>query len=268
MIMLNSSLSEVLRVHDGEFSPLKHELIPLRSGQELAQQTLRRASDQFSFSGPPIDLSLVSRVFGCVGIVTLDIENDAYLIQTGPTSVEIIVSARSRRTRRWRFSVAHELGHLAINRLAESADGQSRVKRAKPTEVERWCDSYATNLLMPQSDFNAFLSMNSRKRFTPVSVAGAALFDVSRLAFEMRYSELKSVVLAFLMTDHGIDQPFVSRIVPSWLDTDGTKEALTRFWISRQEDHLTVNDSEEEGSHFSINLMGELRRVKFVHTRE
>lgn len=92
--------------------------------------------------------SLVSRFDDCE-LLEADIEGDGYCLPApllGPRHV-IVVPLRGRGEERVRFTIAHELGHLARHfNGGETGD---------ETE-ERWCDVFASELLMPRARVEAY----------------------------------------------------------------------------------------------------------------
>lgn len=91
--------------------------------------------------------SLIVRFRDC-DVLEVDIEGDGYCLPAGLLSDKtlVIIPSKERGERR-RFTLAHELGHLACH---------YNGRRAAIRDEERWCDTFASELLMPKTRVAAF----------------------------------------------------------------------------------------------------------------
>lgn len=94
-----------------------------------------------------------------------------------------ILYARDLSLARRRFTIAHELGHATFQRIA-------RDRVTASNELERLCDMFATELLMPKSVFLTEIGSGFRLSELP---ALAHRFRVSLMSAAIRVAELKSV---------------------------------------------------------------------------
>lgn len=92
--------------------------------------------------------SLIVRFRDC-DLLEVDIEGDGYCLPAGMLSDKtlVVIPAKGQGEERRRFTLAHELGHLACH---------YNSKRMSIRDEERWCDTFASELLMPKSRVEAF----------------------------------------------------------------------------------------------------------------
>jgi hypothetical protein len=95
------------------------------------------------------DLASLIHNFADCELLEADIEGDGYFLPAGLLSPKmlIVVQARTRHKERRRFTLAHELGHLACHH---------NRRRGLIRDEERWCDDFAAELLMPKPRVDAF----------------------------------------------------------------------------------------------------------------
>lgn len=147
---------------------------------ELAAEVFR---ERTGFYGPPLDVNrLLAKLEDCERL-DVDIDASGYLVPAGILGKSnIIVVAKSASRQRARFTVAHELGHLALLVSPVFLEG--------PDE-EMWCDSFATALLMPRSHVLAFAEqareledwISFRSRFAvSLSAAARRVWECCRVA--------------------------------------------------------------------------------------
>lgn len=102
------------------------------------------------------DVQKIAQLFGAV-VSYETLRFDAVLTET-LGGFNVCVNSGSPATRR-RFSIAHELGHLDIYRLTQlrEALSHSRANEAADQdadEVERICDAFAAEILMPAREWS------------------------------------------------------------------------------------------------------------------
>jgi len=107
---------------------------------------------------PPVDLSKLISLWPNLFLTEEDLENEGYLIPIGELGAEILVKRLDKEERK-RFTIAHELGHWVLGLALQKKAGHfSQPKNAHHYEIERWCDEFATNLLMPEPMIRASIS--------------------------------------------------------------------------------------------------------------
>jgi hypothetical protein len=91
--------------------------------------------------------SLILRFRDC-DLLEVDIEGDGYCLPAGMLSDKtlVVIPSKGQGEERRRFTLAHELGHLACH---------YNTRRGSIDE-ERWCDTFASELLMPEARVTAF----------------------------------------------------------------------------------------------------------------
>ena len=133
--------------------------------------------------------------------VTLeDIGGEAFLVDLGVIGSNIVVTRNARRERQ-RFSLAHELGHLALAEhgvpIAES------LRTARDKQVERWCDQFASHLLMPEAWIQQEINGSSLHDLYASLDGLAAKYQVSFEAFAIRITEVTSVNVLWVKIHSG-----------------------------------------------------------------
>jgi hypothetical protein len=141
--------------------------------------------------------ALVTRFEDCE-LLEADIAGDGYCLPApllGPKHV-IVVPRRGRGEERVRFTIAHELGHLACH-----FNGRETGDDAE----ERWCDVFASELLMPRGRVEAYA------RSAPSLHAWLEFpdrFKVSRFAAARQLWDYRRVILASERLDLHISEEY------------------------------------------------------------
>lgn len=99
------------------------------------------------------DLESIAQNLGVEQIVEQEMPFDGGIFD-GQQGLTIKINSRGPSTRR-RFTLAHEIGHLL---LEPGQNGRRTRKCAPDQDLERACDSIATELLMPASEVREFVS--------------------------------------------------------------------------------------------------------------
>jgi hypothetical protein len=128
--------------------------------------------------------SLIHRFRDCQ-LLEVDIEGDGYCLPAGTLgSKTLVVVPIKASEERLRFTLAHELGHLACH---YSGLGD-RLR-----DEERWCDTFAAELLMPKSRVESFAStVNALEDW----LGFLAHFNVSRTAAALQLWHYRGLVVA------------------------------------------------------------------------
>jgi Zn-dependent peptidase ImmA (M78 family) len=130
---------------------------------------------------PPTDLAAVCEKLKVPVIESDDLVGSGALVeQNGEFQ---IIYAPGLSPQRRRFTIAHEIGHLIVERSSQNGVRQSG-------ELERLCDVFATELLMPTSTFTEIVGPTFRLRDLP---SLAKNFQVSLTSAAIRLAEVKRV---------------------------------------------------------------------------
>jgi uncharacterized protein DUF955 len=113
------------------------------SADRLAEQLLCRHGLALT---PPVDIAALAAAMGVGEIRVGPLIEDGRL-DVSPAGATITVRAGEPR-QRTRFTIAHELGHLAVETGERIT---ARRHSADRNGVERFCDDHAAGLLMPHS---------------------------------------------------------------------------------------------------------------------
>jgi len=127
------------------------------------------------------------------------LDGSGYLLPLGRLGAEIIVN-RSDPIEVRRFTIAHELGHWALGLICQHKFGkfQQPTMSAGRAEIERWCDSFATSLLMPRGLVDSVLTDQDSPTFIDTILRGCRDFNVSKQAFFLRIWELSRIQVVAL----------------------------------------------------------------------
>lgn len=101
----------------------------------------------------PVDLQAVVDLWPGLRVDIDTLDGAGYLIDLGARGGEIFLRRQDRPQRR-RYTLAHELGHWVLGRqCGGSYTNEHGVQSAsvKRVQIERWCDLFAAQLLMPSS---------------------------------------------------------------------------------------------------------------------
>jgi len=160
-------------------------------------------------TSPPTDLDAVGNKLRVRSIITESLPASGELRRAGMDYV--VVCAPGLSPARRRFTIAHEFGHILLEQC-----GARQIK--DNAEIERLCDSIASEILLPQEVF----LQHSAGELTPSRVLDIAnLFGTSIIATARRCHDLRRASL-FLATDREIEWGFgvVRRGPVSALDSD------------------------------------------------
>lgn len=144
----------------------------------------------------PIDLN------GLLGSLHVDVEfvpnaKTPGITKPSTRSYKVVLPGsgdRERLSPRQRFSVAHELAHV----LLDYQYGVRPTDEDEHREVERWCDHFASQLLLPEKAIAEFRARTWREMYARIS-ALAVLYQVSMEVVARRIALNKpSLVLARL----------------------------------------------------------------------
>lgn len=154
---------------------------PTRADAELRAAALIAGA---KLTKPPTDLQLVGELLGIHEISERRMTKSAMLVAIPGGIHGIVVNSADSRVRR-RFSIAHEYGHLALERTYALRELAPVAHRGAANELEHVVDYFAACLLMPSVWVgDAWRSGLQDERSI------ARHFDVSVLAAAARLREL------------------------------------------------------------------------------
>jgi hypothetical protein len=136
-----------------------------------------------------VDLTKIVSIWSNLFVVEQELDGSGYLLPIGELGAEILINGDDREERK-RFTVAHELGHWVLGLSLRREVGHfAQPKDVLRVETERWCDTFAANILMPE-----FMVQASVPQADPVVtlnsiIAAASRFKVSEEAFFIRLWE-------------------------------------------------------------------------------
>jgi Zn-dependent peptidase ImmA (M78 family) len=187
-----------------------------------------RLLDRVEVAVPPVDLLKVVALWPNLSVFEGDLEGEGYLLPVGELGAEILVN-KSDKEERKRFTIAHELGHWVLGISLKRKTGHfSQPKNTHYAEIERWCDRFATNLLMPESMIKSYTSQEGGDDDIGSLTHGPSIFKVSEQAFFLRIWEVLrlQVALVSLTIGSGRDS---ARIEKSFGDPQAQQELENRL---------------------------------------
>jgi hypothetical protein len=143
--------------------------------QTMAGQILDLTHDR----GPPTDIRAILKKWPRLGVVEIDLDGDGFLVDLGEVGAEIFVKKNKPEARK-RFTLAHELGHFLLRHHLK--------QEIKKEEIERWCNSFAAELLLPKPLVSQHLKSGGLRNLTERLQEGPRLFQVSDVAFNLKVS--------------------------------------------------------------------------------
>ena len=100
------------------------------------------------------DLSVLAQSWGVSSIEELDIDLDAMLVPHDDSYIVVLKKVEQPfQFRRQKFSFAHELGHLLLQRSQNAGVAMKYRGHGYSNEEERLCDQLAAEILMPRMAF-------------------------------------------------------------------------------------------------------------------
>lgn len=160
-------------------------LLKLANGTKTVEEAIEQLAQRYldGVKCPPTDLDSVGSKLRVNAFEVADIPGSGELRRDG-NGFRIFYSTYLPVGRR-RFTIAHELGHAL---LEQTGSGVPR----KGKELERLCDMFAAELLMPKS---VFLEMAQGEVSTQSIIDIARQFQTSITATGLRYAELRRVTV-------------------------------------------------------------------------
>ncbi len=171
----------------GENRPTYQSLLVEYEPETLAASVLKK-SDQ---TNPPTDLF---RVLKDLGIRAYDenLKSDGYLLKDSGGGIIFYKGPRHQEGYRWRFTIAHEIGHWVLKQLTISG---RKSKPASLESIEVWCNKFASELLIQESVLRGLFQKENLTY--PKLLELAELFQVSEdvLRYRLRSQNVEIVLV-------------------------------------------------------------------------
>jgi Zn-dependent peptidase ImmA (M78 family) len=183
----------------------------LPNPEKAALELLERAGQRH----PPVDLGCVAAWWPGLKISTDTLDQEGYLVDLGAQGAEIIVRANDPLPRR-RYTIAHELGHWVLQH-SDSLSGEHNAIIPHAV-IERWCDRFASALLMPRAWVVGDLRRAKLSGLLGAVLSAPSTYQVSHQAFRLRIAELTPASFFQLRQKEGtvsIELRYETRRVPS-----------------------------------------------------
>jgi Zn-dependent peptidase ImmA (M78 family) len=172
--------------------PSTDGIAPLPDPQKVTERLLRRVE----ITEPPIQVSKIIAIWKNLQVVEEDLDGAGYLLPLGRLGAEILVNKKDSDERRL-FTIAHELGHWVLGLICERKTGEFKQPVGVPKAIlEKWCDEFATNLLMPAALVRSHLSRIDKPGLVDAIIRASDKFRVSREAFFIRAWEVQRIQVA------------------------------------------------------------------------
>jgi hypothetical protein len=164
-------------------SAAAQRLLKLANGVKTVEDAVEQLAQGYleGVKCPPTDLDSVGAKLGVTGFEAADLAGSGELRKDGE-GLRIFYSHYLPAERR-RFTIAHELGHAVLERSGSHAPRYGK-------ELERLCDLFAVELLMPK---HVFVDVARGEVSTQQILDIARHFRTSVTATGFRFAELRGV---------------------------------------------------------------------------
>ncbi len=187
-------------------------------------------------SYPPVDLDKIIALYPKIQVTEENLDGEGYFVDLGSIGAEIIVRSQAILPRK-RYTIAHELGHWIL----KSPDfcNFNGTKIIPRHMIEKWCDTFAACLLMPETWIIQDLRRAKLKGLLDAILSLPNIYQVSNQAFRIRVSELTPVSMFLLCQLNGevsMDQHFETKKI-SERDIHQTLEKVKSLFT--QQDNIS-----------------------------
>lgn len=138
----------------------------------------------------PVDPLAIASKLGAVVIPRDDLNGVSGMIELMPNNIPVISCNSLEPNVRQRFTLAHEVGHLALKHLTPERpffrDTRNEMGSSQWSPLERDANTFAANLLMPARIVNKAVLESGITSIARL----AQLFDVSEIAMTYRLQDL------------------------------------------------------------------------------
>jgi hypothetical protein len=198
-----------------------------RTGLPDPTLTAERLLSKLGAKEPPVNLGDVASLWPNLFLTEADLDGAGYLLPIGELGAEILINKTDAEERK-RFTLAHELGHWVLGITLKKKFGHfSQPKDSHRAEIERWCDKFATNLLMPAFMIKASIPLNEPTVVVESLVRAATKFSVSESAFFIRIWEVLRVQVSVVAVK-GVHGRYDTRLEKGYGD-EQTEMALKQL---------------------------------------
>jgi len=204
---------------------------PRRNEEMVArlEDTVDRLIFGSGISSPPVDIEAIALKLGVVKILRRDIDSDAIFVPS-PDTPAILLNSSHNETRQ-RYSCAHEIAHLLLDRNEFAFRG---MEEASDRKVEEFCDEFAASLLMPRYLLSKYLPAH-RLGMTDI-MRLATLFNTSVTATARRALTFSKYPGALVYTIEGGNRDGTSSVPRvKWQVVRGLKHGKGRFHVLAKE---------------------------------
>ncbi|ABF40124.1 protein of unknown function DUF955 [Candidatus Koribacter versatilis Ellin345] len=161
--------------------------------EKMAVRVLERAE----VSVAPVNLRRVIALWKNLYLVEEDLDGSGYLLPMGNLGAEIIVNKNDSPERK-AFTVAHEMGHWILGLRVKKSEGEFKQPDVPHHILERWCDSFATGLLMPRHLLESAIPQKESAALLHSVLQASQKFGVSEEAFFIRIWQVLRIQVAFI----------------------------------------------------------------------
>lgn len=166
-------------------------------------------------------MAKIVRLWPGLEVTLEDIDGEAFILDLGRVGAQIMIK-RETRLERQRYSVAHELGHWQLKDYGIPLNGSSQKNRDET--VERWCNRFASALLMPKAWIKNDLQGVQGAELVNCILELPNKYKVSRESAYIRIAEVSFINL-LEMTCTGeswVNRQYRSRLMPLNFDKYNT----------------------------------------------
>src|ERR1700687_6118867 len=147
----------------------------LPNPEQVTDKLLKRVE----ITEPPVQMSKVLSIWQNLKVVEEELDGAGYLLQLGQLGAEILVN-KNDTVERQLFTIAHELGHWVLGLICQNKTGEFKQPTGHRREtIEKWCDTFATNLLMPAPLVRGWLSRTDQPGLLDTILRASDKFKVS-----------------------------------------------------------------------------------------
>lgn len=156
--------------------------------------------DQSRQTEAPVDIEAVVGLWKGVRISYCKLDGDGYIVDLQNHGAEILLNDNAHPSRQ-RFTLAHELGHLVLFRAGiDEGKGRSLPK------VERWCNRFASMILVPKQMLREYLKVVDRSSLTSLLILGPSHFKCSKAAFFQQVTSEWPMTIQEIKVANGIPE--------------------------------------------------------------
>jgi hypothetical protein len=166
---------------------------------------------------PPVSVTRVIKLWSGLEVTLEDLDGEGFILDLGRVGGQIMVK-RNTKFERQRYSVAHELGHWQLKDYGIPLNGSTVA--ARDEEVEKWCNRFASALLMPKGWIKQDLKDTKGIELVKRILSLTGRYKVSRESIFIRIAEVSLYNLMELVKSDTAwsSRLYKSRLLPLRLD--------------------------------------------------